>query len=60
MKYAVIDTAGNITNIIEMEPNAEWSPPFGYTILQSDIASIGGTYIDGLYTVPAIPPQNNL
>ena len=46
---------GNITNLIELEAGAKWSPPDGHIVIQSDTASIGGTYANGAFTAPEQP-----
>jgi len=48
MKYIIIIVAdGLITNTVEWDGVAEWSPPEGCTAIESDDGSIGDSYIDG-------------
>lgn len=55
MRNAVIDANGNIVNIVDVEIGAEWSPPEGHTLVQSDTACIGWTYANGSFVAPALP-----
>jgi len=53
--YALI--RGNIVeNIIRLDSGANWSPPSGTIIVQSDEARVGGTY-DGVTFTPPVPPE---
>ena len=58
--YAIIDSSGNVVNVVDLEEGAEWSPPEGHTSVQSDIASIGWTYVNGTFTAPQTPTPNPL
>lgn len=53
--YAIIDANGNVVNVIDFEEGAEWSPPEGYTSVQSDTAGIGWAYANGVFTAPPAP-----
>ena len=45
MQYAIIDSATNkVINVIEWDGAANYTPPEGVTIIQSDTASCQGTY----------------
>ena len=61
-KHAIIDANGNVVNTIELDPVAltssppEWSPPEGFKVEQSDVAAIGWTYVNGVFTAPPAPP----
>lgn len=45
MRKPLIDATNTVVNIIEIEPDAEYSPPDGLTMLDEDPAAIiGGTY----------------
>ena len=52
MKYIIIDADGLITNAVEWDGEAEWSPPEGCTAIKSEDGSPGDSYIDGA-VVPA-------
>jgi hypothetical protein len=56
-RYALIDQAGLIKNIIEADPNVVYVPANGLTIVEDTLAqfAIGGTYILGVYTPPGPP-----
>ena len=56
MKYIIIDADGLITNAIEWDGEAEWSPPEGQTAIQSEDGGPGDSYIDGT-VVPAPVPD---
>jgi len=56
MKYIVVDADGLITNAIEWDGEAEWSPPEGQTAIQSEDGAPGDSYIDGA-VVPAPIPE---
>ena len=57
-KHAIIDAHGNVVNTIELDPAAlttsppEWVAPQGFTIQQSDVAGVGWTYLNGVFTAP--------
>jgi len=55
MKYIIIDADGLITNAVEWDGVAEWSPPEGCTAIESEAGSPGDSYIDGV-VIPAPPP----
>jgi len=56
--YAIIDGI-NVINIIQYEEQPT-NPPPGFEspiiAVQSDIASIGWTYVDGVFIAPYVPP----
>jgi hypothetical protein len=58
MRYAIIDTT-LVINIIDYD-TAPSNPPPGFELpiiaVQSDIAGIGWTYVDGKFIDPYIPP----
>jgi len=56
MKYIIIDADGLITNAIEWDGEAEWSPPEGCTAIASEAGGLGDSYIDGA-VVPAPIPE---
>ncbi len=56
--YAVIDSSGNIVNLVEWDGSTTWSPPSGYTVVLSDgTAQIGGTYNSSTHTFTAAPTK---
>ena len=56
MRYIIIDADGLITNAIDWDGEAEWSPPEGSTAVQVDEGGeIGGTCIGGVYAPPPTP-----
>lgn len=55
-RYAVIDMSTNIVdNTIELDDPSGWPVPDGFIIVETDIASIGWTYVDGEFHAP--PPD---
>lgn len=56
MKYIIIDADGLITNVIEWDGEAEWSPPEGQTAIESEAGSAGDSFIKGKL-VPAPVPE---
>jgi hypothetical protein len=55
MHYAIVDGAGLVINVTEWDGAGGWVPPDGTTAVQLDGATIGGTYIGGVYTPPPPP-----
>jgi len=54
--YALIDTStGMVINTIILNDPADWAPPEGYIVVQTDIASIGWSYADGVFSPPPPP-----
>lgn len=55
--YAIIDTNGNVVNVVDIEDTTQWTTPEGFTAVQSDVASIGWTYANGTFSPPvsAVP-----
>ena len=53
--YAVIDANGNVVNIVDLGPENDWTSPEGHTVAQSDVAGIGWTYANGIFTPPPAP-----
>ena len=56
MKYIIVDADGLITNAVEWDGEAEWSPPEGCTAIESEDGSPGDSYIKGA-VVPAPVPE---
>jgi hypothetical protein len=56
--YAIIDGI-NVINIIQYEEQPS-NPPAGFEspiiAVQSDVAGIGWTYVDGVFIAPYVPP----
>lgn len=55
MKYIIIDADGLITNAVEWDGEAEWSPPEGCTAIESEAGSPGDSYIDGAVVLATVP-----
>ena len=55
-RYALIDAQGNVDNIVIWDGLPDWTPPQGYTTVQSDTAGIGWTYSSGAFSPPASAP----
>lgn len=56
--YAVINTeTGIVENVVVWDGSVEsgWSPPEGCIAIQSDVAGIGWTYVDGVFIAPPEP-----
>jgi hypothetical protein len=56
--YALIDTNGLIVNRIILDDVNAWARPEGCTIQPEPESgyAIGGTFLNGVYTVPTLPP----
>ena len=52
MNYAVIDQNGNVVNIIVYDGFSPYNPGVGMTLALSDIAGVGWTYANGVFTNP--------
>lgn len=52
MKHAIIDKSGLIVNVIELEDGSQWSPQDGFTLIKSEDASIGRSYVKGKVVIP--------
>ena len=55
MKYIIVDADGLITNAIEWDGEAEWSPPEGCTAIASEDGGPGDSYIDGVVVLAPVP-----
>lgn len=57
-RYALVDSNGLIQNVIIWDGVSEWSPPDGLTEVEdtAQVATIGGTYLNGVFTAPPPPP----
>lgn len=58
MRKPLIDTTGQVVNIIEVEDGADYTPPAGLTMLdEHPDAMIGGTYdqVAAVFTPPPAP-----
>lgn len=55
--YAVVNADGLIVNIVVWDGVTEWEPPEGTEAVRcgDNICGIGGTYKDGVFTVPPAP-----
>lgn len=52
MRYAVVDSDGNVVNVVIWDGESDWSPPEDCTVIPHETAGRGGTLIDGKYTTP--------
>lgn len=52
MNYCVIDENGIVQNIILYDGISTYIQPEGILLVQSDIAGIGWTYENGIFTNP--------
>lgn len=57
MNYCLIDAAGNVVNVILYDGISPYKPPEGLTLVQSDVAGIGWTYANGVFTNPNADQQ---
>lgn len=58
--YAIIDTTTNyVVNTIAWDGEAQFDPGVGFILVQSDIASIGWSYIDGVFVSPTVEQPSN-
>jgi hypothetical protein len=55
--WCLIDTSGSVDNVISYDGVAPYTPPTGMTLVQSDVAGIGWTYENGVFTAPVIPDE---
>ncbi|MGR2663129.1 DUF4376 domain-containing protein [Chromobacterium haemolyticum] len=60
MRYALIDSSGNVVNVVEWDGEygeSSWSPDHDLTAVQSDTASVGWVYKNGefLAKLPEAP-----
>lgn len=56
MRYAIIKN-DMVENVIEIEPGSAWEPGDGMTIVQSDVAGPGWSYVKGAFIAPLPPPE---
>lgn len=60
-RYAMVDGAGLITNVVLWDGNEQtWQPPAGTTMVAdpNSEAMPGGTYKDGTFSPPPEPPPD--
>ena len=55
MNYAIINTSGDVINTIVWDGN-NWQPPVGHIAVATAEASIGWTYVDGVFIAPEPEP----
>ena len=59
-RYAVIEkTTGKVTNVIEWNGTAAWTPPTGHVVRQSDIAGPGDTWDGSRFVRPVLTPATD-
>lgn len=56
-KYALVDVSGLVDNVVVWDGSASWAPPEDHTAIQSDAASVGWTYVNGIFSAPAPQPM---
>jgi len=44
MRYAVIDNAQKVINVIIWDELSNWEPPYGCFLVKTDVGNIGDTY----------------
>lgn len=55
--YALIEiSTGMVINTIVLDESSNWTDPDGYITIQTDVASIGWGYMDGVFCAPAVVP----
>ena len=52
--YAIVEN-GSVTNIVEWDGEAEWSPDAGEAVLVDGSVGIGWSYSDSTFTAPLVP-----
>jgi hypothetical protein len=53
MTYAIVDAAGNVTNVIIWDGKPPWKPPADCVAIKAGPpVGIGWTYADGQFTPP--------
>jgi hypothetical protein len=58
INYALIEvSSGQVVNLIVLDDTTDWTPPDGFIVVQTDTASIGWSYVDGVFVAPAVIPQ---
>ena len=50
--YAIVDATNTVINVIAYDGVSPYTPPTGTTLVQSDVAAIGWTYANGIFTNP--------
>lgn len=55
--YAQVDVNGNVTNVAAWDGVSDFPQPDGITLVQSDVAGIGWTYANGVFTNPNADQQ---
>lgn len=56
-RYALIDTSSNlVVNSIVLDEQADWPFTDGFMVVRTDVASIGWSYDDGIFSPPPIVP----
>ncbi len=46
-RYAIVDGAGNVVNIVQWDGVAEWSPPDGTIAVLDTAVIVDGSYVGG-------------
>lgn len=58
-RYAIVDQNGNVINVCNWDGQSYWLPPDGCVAIESDIAQIGGTYVNGAFSSPPQPQPSD-
>jgi len=53
MNYAIVDSNGNIANVIAWDGASPYSSGAGLILVQSDTVAKGDVYQDGVFTKPS-------
>lgn len=57
-RYVLVDTGTNtVTDSLMWDGVTEWTPPSGFTVIQSDEATDGWSYVKGEFIAPEPVPQ---
>ena len=43
-RHAIINSEGQVVNVIEWDGSTQWTPPEGYTVIESEIADACDTF----------------
>jgi hypothetical protein len=63
MRKAIVDMQGKVLNVIEIEPNANYSLLVGYRLIDAEKSGSTGDFWDGQkfipkIVIPTIPPRD--
>lgn len=49
-------STGMVVNTMVLDESSNWTDPDGYITIQTDVASIGWGYMDGVFVAPTVAP----